>query len=104
MLAWWRDVAGLTYEEMLPMGGGLRQHRHDMNGSILKVNVSRDPLPSELEVSPLARSVSPLPSGVQNSKRVWCSRRLAGSTIGLTSTARASPGHLRSVLRRRGML
>lgn len=47
MLTWWRDVAGLTYEEMLPMGGGLQQHRHSMNGSVLKINASRDPLPAE---------------------------------------------------------
>lgn len=47
MLAWWRDVAGLTFEEMLPMGGGLRQHRHAMNGSVLKINASREPLPLE---------------------------------------------------------
>ena len=44
MLAFWRNDAGLTYEEMLPMGGGLRQHRHAMNGSVLKVNAARDPL------------------------------------------------------------
>ncbi len=47
MLAWWRDVAGLQLEEMLPMGGGLRQHRHAMNGSVFKLNASRDPLPDE---------------------------------------------------------
>jgi lactoylglutathione lyase len=48
MLAWWRDVAGLAFEEMLPMGGGLRQHRHAMNGSVLKINASKDALPEEL--------------------------------------------------------
>lgn len=47
MLAWWRGVAGLAFEEMLPMGGGLRQHRHAMNGSVLKINASREPLPEE---------------------------------------------------------
>jgi lactoylglutathione lyase len=47
MLAWWRDVAGLAFEEMLPMGGGLRQHRHAMNGSVLKINASREALPPE---------------------------------------------------------
>jgi lactoylglutathione lyase len=44
MLAFWRDEAGLPYEEMLPMGGGLRQHRYAMNGSVMKVNSARDPL------------------------------------------------------------
>jgi lactoylglutathione lyase len=47
MLDWWRDVAGLVCDELLPMGGGLRQHRHDMNGSVLKINDSRDSLPDE---------------------------------------------------------
>jgi lactoylglutathione lyase len=45
MLAWWQAEAGLAFEEMLPMGGGLRQHRHAMNGSVMKINASREPLP-----------------------------------------------------------
>ena len=44
MLAFWRDEAGLPFEEMLPMGNGLRQYRHAMNGSVLKINSSRDAL------------------------------------------------------------
>jgi lactoylglutathione lyase len=44
MLAFWRDEVGLPFEEMLPMGGGLRQYRHAMNGSVLKINSARDPL------------------------------------------------------------
>jgi lactoylglutathione lyase len=44
MLAFYRDRVGLPYEEMLPMGGGLQQHRFGMNGSVLKVNSARDPL------------------------------------------------------------
>jgi lactoylglutathione lyase len=44
MLAFYRDRIGLVYEEMLPMGGGLQQHRFGMNGSVLKVNSARDPL------------------------------------------------------------
>ena len=44
MLAFYRDRIGLPYEEMLPMGGGLQQHRFGMNGSVLKVNSARDPL------------------------------------------------------------
>jgi lactoylglutathione lyase len=44
MLAFWRDDVGLPFEEMLPMGGGLRQYRHAMNGSVLKINSARDPL------------------------------------------------------------
>ena len=44
MLAFYRDEASLALDEVLPMGGGLRQHRHAMNGSVFKLNHSRDPL------------------------------------------------------------
>lgn len=44
MLAFWQRNIGLAFDEMLPMGGGLRQHRHEMNGSVFKLNSSLDPL------------------------------------------------------------
>jgi catechol 2,3-dioxygenase-like lactoylglutathione lyase family enzyme len=44
-LAFWQRDVGLPFEEMLPVGGGVRQHRHAMNGSVFKLNHSRDPLP-----------------------------------------------------------
>ncbi len=47
MLAFWRDEVGLPYEELLPMGGGVQQHRLGLNGSVLKINHSREPLPDE---------------------------------------------------------
>ncbi len=34
----------LPYEEMLPLGGGFRQYRYGMLGSVLKINDSREPL------------------------------------------------------------
>lgn len=43
-LAFWQQTVGLTYDHMGKLGGGLQQHRHHMNGSILKVNHARDPL------------------------------------------------------------
>jgi lactoylglutathione lyase len=46
MLAFWQDEAGLAFEEMLPMGNGLRQYRHTLNGSVFKLNSARDPLPT----------------------------------------------------------
>lgn len=46
MLAFWQREVGLPFEELLPTGGGNRQHRHAMNGSVLKLNHSREPLPS----------------------------------------------------------
>ena len=47
MLAFWQQDVGLRFAEMLPLGRGLRQYRHDMNGSVLKLNHARDPLPRD---------------------------------------------------------
>ncbi|WP_153505049.1 VOC family protein [Cumulibacter manganitolerans] len=44
-LAFWRDLVGLEYDHLGKLGGGVQQHRHHMNGSILKMNHARDPLP-----------------------------------------------------------
>jgi lactoylglutathione lyase len=44
MLEFWQQAVGLAFEETLPLGGGVRQHRHAMNGSVLKLNAARDPL------------------------------------------------------------
>jgi len=44
MLEFWQNEAGLHYQGVLKLGGGHQQHRHDMNGSVLKVNHARDPL------------------------------------------------------------
>ncbi len=45
MLEFWQGAVGLRFEELLPTGSGNRQHRHGMNGSVLKLNESRDPAP-----------------------------------------------------------
>ena len=45
-LAFWQQTVGLPYDHMGKVGGGVQQHRHHMNGSILKVNHARDPLPA----------------------------------------------------------
>jgi predicted enzyme related to lactoylglutathione lyase len=45
MLEFWQAKVGLAFEGMQPLGQGVRQHRHDMNGSVLKLNSVRDPLP-----------------------------------------------------------
>ena len=45
MLSFWQQEVGLPYQEMLPVGSGVQQHRHGMNGSVMKLNHSRDPLP-----------------------------------------------------------
>ncbi|NIJ40550.1 lactoylglutathione lyase [Parvibaculum indicum] len=45
MLAFWQNKVGLKLDHVLPLGGGKRQHRHDLAGSVLKINHARDPLP-----------------------------------------------------------
>ena len=40
-LAFWQQTVGLPYDHMGKLGGGMQQHRHHMNGSILKMNHSR---------------------------------------------------------------
>jgi catechol 2,3-dioxygenase-like lactoylglutathione lyase family enzyme len=42
MLDFWQQQVGLPFDETLPLGGGVRQHRHAMNGSVLKLNAARD--------------------------------------------------------------
>lgn len=44
-LDFWQHTVGLEYDHMGKLGGGVQQHRHHMNGSILKMNHARDPLP-----------------------------------------------------------
>lgn len=48
MLEFWQNDVGLPFEELLPVGAGVRQHRHGMNGSVFKLNDAREPLPPEL--------------------------------------------------------
>lgn len=44
-LAFWQGPVGLPYDHLGKLGGGMQQHRHHMNGSILKMNHSRGALP-----------------------------------------------------------
>lgn len=37
----WTDVAGMPYTKFEKLGGGVRQHRFDGHGSVIKVNHSR---------------------------------------------------------------
>ena len=45
MLAFWQQEIGLPFHETLPVGDGVRQLRHGIGESVLKINHSRDPLP-----------------------------------------------------------
>lgn len=44
-LAFWQGEVGLEFDHVGKLGGGVHQLRHHMNGSILKINHARDPLP-----------------------------------------------------------
>ncbi|MBV8137212.1 MAG: VOC family protein [Deltaproteobacteria bacterium] len=45
MKAFYGERLRLPYEELLPLGGGMQQHRYGLLGSVLKVNHSRERLP-----------------------------------------------------------
>src|SRR6185503_12535384 len=44
-LGFWQQTVGLAFDHVGKLGGGMQQHRHHVNGSILKMNHARDPLP-----------------------------------------------------------
>ena len=46
--AFYAERLRLPFEEILPVGGGVRQHRFGLLGSVLKLNESRDPLPPHI--------------------------------------------------------
>ncbi len=48
MRAFYAERIKLPYEELLPVGGGVKQYRYGLLGSVLKVNHSRDPLPERI--------------------------------------------------------
>ncbi len=45
MLAFWQGPAGVPFDHLLKIRRGHDQHRHDANGSVLKINHHADPLP-----------------------------------------------------------
>ena len=48
MRAFYSERVKLPYEELLPVGGGVKQYRYGLLGSVLKINHSRDPLPERV--------------------------------------------------------
>lgn len=52
MLEFWQQEVGLVFDHMLPVGGGVRQHRHDFQGSVFKLNHSREVLTRPPEKPP----------------------------------------------------
>lgn len=47
MLDFWGNKVGLAFDHMLPVGGGVRQHRHFHGEGVFKLNHARDPLPGK---------------------------------------------------------
>jgi catechol 2,3-dioxygenase-like lactoylglutathione lyase family enzyme len=45
MRTFYAEQIHLPYEELLPVGAGVKQHRFGLQGSVLKINHARDPLP-----------------------------------------------------------
>ena len=45
MLKFWQSEIGLAFDHVLPIQPGMKQHRHDLSGSVLKINHYRDALP-----------------------------------------------------------
>jgi len=48
MRAFYGERIRMPYEELLPVGGGVRQYRYGLLGSVLKINHARDPLPARI--------------------------------------------------------
>ena len=46
-LEFWQQRVGLPFEELLKTGGGAHQLRHGLNGSVFKLNHTRDLLPTD---------------------------------------------------------
>src|SRR6185295_15938851 len=45
MLAFWQGEVGLKFDHVLPIRQGMKQHRHDALGSVVKINHHAAPLP-----------------------------------------------------------
>ena len=45
MLAFWQTEVDLLFDHLLKVRRGMDQHRHDLMGSVLKINHLADPLP-----------------------------------------------------------
>ena len=46
LLAFWQDKVGAAFDHVLPIRKGHDQHRHDIAGSVLKINVHAEALPA----------------------------------------------------------
>ena len=44
MLDFWQNQAHTSFTELLPVGGGVHQHRHAVGDSVIKINHPREPI------------------------------------------------------------
>ncbi len=84
------------------LGGGMQQHRHHMNGSILKMNHSRHPLPAAppsgivgLQIAKEGLAAPQALSDPDGNKVVL----VPGAPMGAPTACRASPSCSRSTIR-----
>src|SRR5580658_9039383 len=70
MRAFYGERIRLPYEELLPVGGGVRQYRYGLLGSVLKINHTRDPLAPRIAGGYRMLSISdprtPMPLAMQD--------------------------------------
>ena len=70
MRAFYAEQIRLPYEELLPVGGGVRQYRYGLLGSVLKINHSRNPLPPRIaggyRMLSISDSRTPMPISTQD--------------------------------------
>ena len=45
LLDFWQKEIGVPFDHLLPVRKGQNQHRHDLLGSVLKINELADPIP-----------------------------------------------------------
>jgi catechol 2,3-dioxygenase-like lactoylglutathione lyase family enzyme len=45
LLDFWQKEVGLPFDHLLPIRKGQKQHRHELSGSVLKINEFADPIP-----------------------------------------------------------
>lgn len=119
MLAFWQGEIGVPFDRILPIRPGMAQHRHDLMGSVLKINSHTAPLPDsppsgyrELLIAregltavraladPEGNRVSLVPPGTYGVRQIGvrlavrdlaAHRRFYGETLGLPEEAYA-PG------------
>ena len=70
MRAFYAEQIRLPYEELLPVGGGVRQYRYGLLGSVLKINHSRNPLSPRIaggyRMLSISDSRTPMPIPMQD--------------------------------------